>query len=90
MELFKEIMKYLPEMRRHVDELFARDPKFYFSDKGQQIIKAEMHSWIEKTYLDEHGVLYRLFQKAGIVRKKIMIYKMLEWHLLDWNMNRKR
>lgn len=90
MELFKEIMKCLPELRRHVEELFARDPKYYFSDEGQQTIRDEMYLWIESNYLDEYTRLYQLFQRAGIKTKRMMVYKMLEYHHLDWNLAHSR
>ena len=90
MRLFQAIEKCFPEMRKHKDWLWSQHPAEYWrNDAHIADLKEEMKWWITQNYLDQHGLIYQLFQMAGYQTKREMATAMLMWHIDDWNIEHK-
>ena len=89
MELFEQVIKYLPVMHKHAKLLFAKIPPEKRFGNWKMRLAEEMLEWIWDELLDEHLFLYQTFLKAGYTNKLDMSVAMFQWYLMDDRLNRK-
>ena len=90
MELFDEVEKQFPAIKKHAQYLFKKVPPENRRGKWKMALAAEMVEWIWDELLDEHTLLYQTFLRAGITYKLDMSLTVFEWYLLDHQLEKNR